>query len=259
MNGLVSPKYQMDLIKSIHDKIWEYYKSYREVRFYIEKWQLLEEGPFGPPFPVNFHLIWKEEGDIDLLPTLNSIDSETLIKIAIDLGVETPGFIPSIPTFRNELKSDYRTAAATFEKAFKDLEAHPDVAIGLANSALESITKEILRDKRIQNNLKGTETLYDLTQEILKSFEMFPSSEMPKEIKTIGSSFLKINQNIEDLRSKKTAFHGKTDEEYVIVDPLYAYFIVNSVATIGLFLISFYKHKFPIPVPEDTSDDELPI
>lgn len=249
----------MELIKSVHNKIWEHYKSYREVRFYIEKWQIFKKSNFGHQIPDNFSLRLKDNEEIDLLPTLNSIDGETLIKIAIDLGVETPGFIPSIPTFRNELKSDYRTAAATFEKAFKQIEAHPDVAIGLANSALESITKEILKDNRVQNNLKGNETLYGLAQEILKVLQMFPGSEMPKEIKTIGSSFLAINQSIEDLRSKKTDFHGKTGEEYVIVDPLYAYFTVNSVATVGLFLISFYKHKFPTPVPEDTSDDELPF
>jgi len=56
--------------------------------------------------------------------------------------LETPDFIPCIPTFRNEIKSDYKTASATFEKAFRQIEEHPDIAIGLANSSLESIIKK---------------------------------------------------------------------------------------------------------------------
>ena len=58
--------------------------------------------------------------------------------MAIDLGVETPDFIPSIPVLKNELKSDFETASQTFEKAYKNVEEDPSLAIGLANSALES-------------------------------------------------------------------------------------------------------------------------
>ena len=32
-----------------------------------------------------------------------------LLKVAIDMGVETPEYIPSIPTFRNEIKENYKT------------------------------------------------------------------------------------------------------------------------------------------------------
>lgn len=50
--------------------------------------------------------------------TLHTIDGETLIKIAIDLGLETSDFMPSIPLFKNELNSSYENASLTFEKAF---------------------------------------------------------------------------------------------------------------------------------------------
>ncbi len=69
------------------------------------------------------------------------MDGETLIKIAIDLGVDTPDLIPSIPFFRNEIKAEYPTASQAFEKAYKEIEENPDIAIGLVNSALESIIK----------------------------------------------------------------------------------------------------------------------
>src|SRR5690606_21829868 len=112
----------------------------------------------------------KPSGGIDLLRTLHSMSGSEILKIAIDMGVDTPDFIPSVPTFKNELKADYKTAYETFIKAFKQIESDPSLAVGLANSALESIVKEILKDERINIKIKGTETLYKLTSIILKEF-----------------------------------------------------------------------------------------
>lgn len=83
---------------------------------------------------------------------------------------------------------------------------------------------------------------------------------MPNEIKTISSSLLNACKAIDDLRSDKTIFHGKMDSNYVVTEPLYAYFIVNAVSTVGLFLLNFYKLRFPQivkPVIEDI--DDLPF
>ena len=84
-----------------------------------------------------------------------------LLRIAIDLGVDTPDFIPSIPAFKNEMKSSYKTAYDTFAKAFKQVEEDPNTAIGLANSALESIIKEILKDARMHSNLMAAKRCTD--------------------------------------------------------------------------------------------------
>lgn len=241
MANKISPAYTMKLITSVEKKIWEVYSSYVNVRFYIEKWY--EHDPNG--YWENFSIVTQQDSDkIELSKTLHGIDGETLLKIAIDLGVETPDFIPSIPTFRNEIKSSYPTASATFEKAFKDLESHPEIAIGLANSALESIIKHILVEFK-PKDYSEKDTLYDQTQCLLKAFNLFPKSDFPEEIRNIGSGLLKVNQAIEKLRSEKTTLHGKAAGEYIVKDSLYAYFVVNSVATIGLFLKSFYEKKHP--------------
>lgn len=254
MNNRISPKYQMELIDSIERAIWVKYASYKKVELYIRKWHTVDGNQWETW--ENFS-IKKEKGNIDLLSTLHGIDGETLLKIAIDLGIETPDFIPSIPTFRNEIKSSYETASATFEKAFQQVEEHPDIAIGLANSSLESIIKEILKDSRIKVKLDTNKTLYKLTEDLLKEFQMFPNSGMPVEIKTIGSSLLNINQSIEKIRSEKTNLHGKTDEDYYVKDSLYTYFVVNSVCTVGLFLKSFYIKKYP--KNEVTKDIEVDV
>lgn len=259
MNDIISPKYQMKLVREVCDTIWQEFSSYKEVKLYIEKWQFTE--PIQNHSWEKFKLATKDTGDIDLLATLHNIDGETLLKIAIDLGIDTPDFIPCIPTFRNELKTSYEAAFSTFERAFKQIEEHPDLAIGLANSALESIIKEILKDDRINSKIKATETLYGLTTEILKIFQLYPTSEMPVEIKTIGSAFLSINQSVEKLRSEKTTVHGKTTGDYIINSPIYAYFVVNSISTVGLFINSFYKTKFPTEEIKtiETDVDDLPF
>lgn len=255
MNELISPRYQMKLVKSVHDAIWEEYKSYKEVSFYIDKWY---EGDQWNNNWENFHIFQKGNGEIDLLKTLHSMLGSDLLKVAIDMGVDTPDFIPSIPTFKNELKSEFKTAYETFTKALKQIENDPSLAIGLANSALESIIKEILKDERIKGKVKGTETLYKLTSIILKEFTLI-DSDHPIEMKTIGSSLLSISQSIEKLRSEKTDFHGKTAEDYLINDPVFTYFVVNAVTTVGIFLNSYFKNKFPKPKEIIEEEDDLPF
>ena len=253
MNDLISPKYLMELVKSVHDAIWDEYKSYKEVMLYIDKWHEIDYYNNWE----NFNIATSNENKIDLLQTLHNMQGETLLKVAIDLGVDTPDFIPSIPVFKNVLKAESKTAYDTFTKAFKQIEADPSIAIGLANSALESIIKEILKDERISSKITGKETLYKLASIILKELNL-SSEEHPKEIKTIGNSLLTISQSIENIRSEKTNFHGKTEDDYLINDSIYTYLVVNSVTTVGLFLNSYFKIKFPKP-NVGFSEDDLPF
>ncbi len=256
MTDLISPKYLMKLTKEVYVAILLQYPAIQDVYFYIKKWHKEDDYNNWQNFGIEF----KGNKEIDLLSTLHNIDGETMLKIAVEMGVDTPDFIPSIATFRNEIKSDYKTASAIFENAFKQIETHLDIAIGLANSALESIIKEIFKDEKLKSKPKEGKTLYDLTSELLKEFQLFPNSDIPSEIKKIGSSLLSASQNIEKLRSTKTNFHGKASEDYIINDPIYTYFVVNSVATIGLFLKSYYKIKFPSLLNQaNINPDDLPF
>lgn len=256
----ISPRYQMSLVKDIEKTIWEIYHSYDDVLAYVEKWHEVYDC-FGDN--ENFYIKYrdKERKKIDLKNTLHAIDGDTLIKIAVDLGLATPDFIPSIPTFKNEIKSSYETAAQTFEKAYSNVEENPSIAIGLANSALESVIKEILKDQRIKIQWDQRETLSKLIGKICKAFRLDIDKNCPPEIKCIASSLIAAGKAIEDLRSDKTELHGKTDDDYIITDSLYAYFVINSITTVGLFLLSFYKKKFPIilPTPFATVDTDLPF
>ena len=57
--------------------------------------------------------------------------------------------------------------------------------------------------------------------------------------------------------------HGKTQNDFIIKDPMCAYFVVNAVSTVGLFLLNYYKGKYPPQVKNTLSefdpDDDLPF
>ncbi len=118
MNDLISPKYLMSLAKQVEKAIWDEYKSYAETQMYIEKWH---EGDDYNDWE-NFKIAFKENKVIDLLRTLNNMPGELILKVAIDMNVETPDFIPSIPVFKNNLKTENKTAYNTFVAAFRQAE-----------------------------------------------------------------------------------------------------------------------------------------
>ncbi len=251
----ISPKFKMQVLLEIENAIWNEYKTYKRVRQYMEQW--IEEDDWNNQ---NFVIITKgDTNDIDLTQTLTHIDDETVLQIAADIGVNTPDFIPAVAEIYNIFKVNYQTAGETFKQALNQCYEHPDNAISLANSALESIVKHILKDSKFENFDK-TKTLYEQAIDILKQFQIYPEKEMPTEVKTIGSSLLAVSRAIEQLRSEKTTSHGKLTEDKIIEDPLYASFIINSVATVGLFLINYYNKKFNIEEQQPlTSTDELPF
>ena len=252
MKEFMSPKYQINLINKIIDKLWDDFKSTEDVEYYIEKWHEL-----GDDFLLveNFFIYKYDDGDFDLKRTLNNMDGEYILKIAVDIGVETPNFIPSIPTFKNYIIEDYHNVYDTFLEALKNIEEKPDYAIGIANSAFESLIKEILKEDEIASKLNGKETLNKLTKEILKEFNI-SDKNFPTEAKTISTSLLSLSQSIEKLRSEKTNFHGKTRDDVVIDDSIYTYLVINSISTVGIFLNSYYKKKYKVSNEDSTDINE---
>lgn len=239
MIGHISPKFKLQLLEKIEKEMWEQFQSYKKVKIYISQWQ--EETGWNS---VNFPIITRgNTDDIDLTQTLSHINDEIILKIAIDLGIYTPDFIPSVAEIENIFKANYKTAQQTFQKALGQCYENPEGAVALANSALESIIKHILNDE-VFAKLDRNKTLYDLTIDVLKEFGLFPPKELPTPIRNICSSLLKLVQNIEDVRSNNTDSHGKLDDDYLIKDELYAFFVINTVATVGQFLIGFYEKKF---------------
>jgi hypothetical protein len=184
-----------------------------------------------------------------------------MISMAIDLDIPVPTVLPAFPTFtRTLVEGEFGTSLAynNFMKAYKLVYEAPEQAIALANSSLETIIKHILADERINIEYNSKDTLYKLVEAILKEFSYFPTKNMQNNVKKIGSSLLCIAKEIEDMRSDKTFAHGKGKTDYVIDDNLYSVYIINSVITVGMFLISFYDKKYP-PVSSYDFDEEIPF
>lgn len=259
MESKISPRYQMSIIQKINDSLFKQFTSYENVEAYLRKWYEEEHDSYGNTWG-NFVIFYRDDAHkkIDASKTLHNINGDTLLKIAIDLGIETPDYIPCIPTFKNELKSSYETASLTFEKAFKNVEENPSLAIGLANSALESIIKEILKDTRINVTWNDKETLTKLIGNICKVFRLQNEENFPIEIRTLASALIKVGKAIEDLRSDKTEFHGKTDGDLIVKDAIYAYFVINTATTVGLFLLNFYKSKYP-PINNSNAEADFDL
>ena len=244
MSYTISPKYKMELVGRLEEKILHIYPQEEDVRYYIEAWQIKYDC-YGNS--LNFDLQNKADSNcIDLRKTLHRIDDETLLKIAIDLGLETPGFIPSIPMFRNELKSTLETASQIFEKAIHEVENDPSNAVLLANTALESICKEILKDKRVSegydnNKKKTSNTLVGMVCKVFKC----DIEDFLDDYKKISNILNNLSSGIGSLRNDKTLAHGKTDGDMLISDPIYAYLVINSVSSVGLFFLNLYKKHYP--------------
>lgn len=247
----ISPKYIMLLIDKINEVIWSFFRNqkYSKVEWYMMKWQEMW---------YKFKIIYDENRNINLLSTLTNIsNNELIIKIAIDLWIETPWFIPAVSYIKNELKDDNKNVYDMFMKAFKNVENSPSDAIGFANSTLESIIKTILQDERIQIEKDKKDTLYKLSEKIIRVFGMNPELDIPREIIQIWSWLVKTCQWIEQLRSDKTDFHWKTKNDVVITDKTYAYFVVNAVTAIGFFLLEVYNNNYP--EQNDFDSDDLPF
>ena len=123
----------------------------------------------------------------------------------------------------------------------------------MANSALERIIKKICSDSSI-DGCNSKDTLYKLASHILKQFNFFQDKSLNTNIRNIGSGLLNASQAIENIRSNNTEAHGTEDE--IISDPLYAMLVVNSVATVGLFLLNYYEKHYQ---PDPDLEDEIPF
>ncbi len=254
---MISPSSMLDIIALIEKKLWGKFEQqkYQNVKRYITRWQE-DHYDYQGYCGSNFEIITQKDSDnIDLPATLDSMNDELLFKIAVDLNIEIPGLIYSVAEIKGVLSEKYEDVARTFEKAHERIYSDPPTAIIMANSALERIVKKICSNATIEE-CNPKDTLYKLTSHILKQFNFFPDKSLNINIRNIGSGLLSVAQAIENIRSNNTEAHGSEDE--ILSDPLYAMLVVNTVSTVGLFLLNFYEKHYK-PEPAYKADEEIPF
>lgn len=254
---MISPSSMLDIIDRIEKALWDRFKAkkYQNVKRYILRWHE-EEYDGGGNYCGNFSIITQKNTDnIDLPATLDTMNDELLFKIAVDLNIEVPGLVYSVAEIKGVLSQKYEDVGRTFEKAHEKIYSEPSTAIIMANSALERIIKKICSDGSI-DGCNSKDTLYKLASHILKQFNFFPDKSLNANIRNIGSGLLSASQAIENIRSNNTEAHGTEDE--IISDPLYATLVVNTVATVGLFLLNYYEKHYKSE-PDNNPDDKIPF
>lgn len=236
--GDISPLYMQRLKGRVEDALWELFpkSKYKQVEEYILRWYE-DDGAFGNW--ENF-CVFAKDGHIDLSRTLAGMPNDILIKMAADIGVETPGLLPCIPVMKNILNQNNTNAYMNFERAVKDVYEHPDQSVALAASTLEGIFKTILQNADPSIQAKNL-SLSDLTSKVVKQLVSDCDASAPREIKTLASQLRGLGSTIDDLRSDKSTAHGKAAGDYVIDDSLWAETVVNITATLGLLLWRLYE------------------
>lgn len=256
----ISPAYITDLKMKLGQKIWDKYGSYKSVKLFLVS--SVVEGGWNEP--DSFRIFYQDDGEnkVDVEKTVLYLPPYETIKMAIDLGINTPGFLPAIPKFKNILKDNNQTAYQNFERAVKNVYENPDQAVLLASSTLEGLIKTILADDSFQSKAAEirNKPLNKLVIALVNEFGFDGQTKCPKELTTIASQLRGLGKSIDDLRSDKSTAHGKAHDEYVVDDPLWAGFIVNTSASLGLFLWEYFEKKYKPTTQELKSViDDQPI
>ncbi len=253
----ISPAFITSLKMQLAQKIWEKYSSYKNVKLFLVSSVI--EGGWNEPDSFQVFYQDDEQQRVDVEKTILHMPAYETIKMAIDLGIDTPGFLPIVPKFKNVLKDENQTAFQNFERAVKNVYENPDQAVALAASTLEGIIKTILSDEAFSEVATKNLSLTKLTNSIVRAFGFDDNTKCPKELITIAGQLRGLGKAIDDLRSDKSSAHGKNHNDYVVDDPLWASFTVNTSASLGLFLWEYYENKYKPAVEKDAEDGPVPL
>lgn len=234
----ISPLYMQRLKGRVENALWNLFagSKYRQVEEYVRRWH-----DDGGSIWENF-CIFEKDGHIDLSRTLAGMPNDILIKMAADIGVETPGLLPSIPVMKNILNQNNTNVYMNFERAVKDVYEHPDRSVALAASTLEGVFKTILQNSDPDIQAKNP-SLSELTVKVVKQLIGECDASAPREIRTLASQLRGLGSTIDDLRSDKSTAHGKAAGDYVIDDELWAEAVVNATATLDLLLWRLHERS----------------
>jgi hypothetical protein len=182
---------------------------------------------------------------------LKSASNETIVAIAHDLKVPVPGAVAPGALQLERLLSDrgMQVCQDDFARALESVDADPAQAIGHACTSLESICKAIL--DAVGAPLPKDETLKSLVKAVAGPLQLSPDAHADADLKQLLGGLANAAAGIAAIRTKYSAFHGKSPKQRRLVGR-HARLAVNSAAAVGLFLVETYVARFG-----GTSKDDL--
>lgn len=245
----------LTLIGKVESALFETFprSKYKNVENYLHRWAKDEYDNFGNLVSGNFELCYADN-HIDANRTLNEMPEEFVLRIAADLGVETPSILPGVVTeFKNILPPINRPASQAFQEAIKEIYESPHDAVLHATSALDGIVKSIMAHPDFEDvRPKNGEGLSKQVGSIVKKIKQSYSEECPKEVTALVSGLNSVGGCMDNLRSRKTLAHCSAKEDFLLDDPIYASLVINAVATIGTFLYDFFNKRLKLGVDLST-------
>ena len=160
----------------------------------------------------------------------------TVVAIARDLGVPVPGETSRSSAALADLLSEQGLLVCQedFNRALDTVGSDPAEAIGHASSSLESICKAILHARSV--GLPKDESLQSLMRSVSEVLELSPEAHADADLKRLLGGLSNAVAGVAILRTKYSAFHGKSPQQRRLVGR-HARLAVNAASAVGLFLI----------------------
>lgn len=290
-NLFLSPLYKIQLIKSIvsniynnpvlqdtenlmleqnfvsEECIYHYFNSWREKTSYLRE---IDDSFNCETYVKQFYKfeLHTRKSKLDVNATLHCIqDDDILLRIAIDLGVDTPYFIPTISNIKNMLKEEINQSNILhdFERAMKDVHDRPYESVKASHRVLTgvcafinqkfNIIEEHSDNKTVEHTLNVLKISRKTIEQLLQNNHDHTyknCKEYFDAIANISSSCQTIANNIGTLRDKYAKSHKALDHHYVIDDANIAYFAINVCSSLSWFLWSLYMQNNK---PDDSTNN----
>lgn len=146
--------------------------------------------------------------------------------------------IPTQSLKESVSKQGLSAVDAEIKRALANIESDPLAAIHAAGSVLESALKAYLDHHKVQYK-DESDTLSDLWKKVVEHVGINPKELDDKDLKKIASGLFNIVDGTMHLRNKKSAAHGKSEEQLRqnSIRPRHARLAIHAAHTISAYLL----------------------
>lgn len=192
---------------------------------------------------------WDDSGEPEWSSRLRSDRqkiSDSLAKAG--LSYQTGGIIAesnatSTKTLQDLIRAEgLRAVSQEMDRALEKVGSDPNAAAHYAANVLEACFKAFLAARNIQFDDKS-DTLIDLWQPVRDAIGMKTKDLGNNDLRKIATGLNSIVDGMMHLRNKKSAAHGKTEEQAIndALEPHHARLAVHSAHTLAAYVIECLK------------------
>ncbi len=160
-------------------------------------------------------------------------------------GMITKGTsIPSVSLRENIKNRGLNSIEQEINRALSNVEKDPLSAVHNAGSVLEATLKNYL-DHYQQKYEEDKDTLSSLWQKTVQHIGIHPKELSDKDLKEIASGLFAIVNGTMHLRNKKSAAHGKSENQFqnISIKPRHARLAINASHTIASYIVELMEDK----------------